>query len=356
MAKGYAIKDPKNWTNFQVVDFELKTPEDDDVDIEIECCGVCGSDVHTISGGWGEFAVPFVIPGHEIVGKVTKVGKNVTEFKVGDRAGVGAQVGSCGTCAPCKSDNENYCVGDGKKGMVDTYNAKYADGSIAQGGYSTAIRAHQQFVFAIPEGLKSEDAAPMLCGGLTVYSPLLRNGAGTTAKRVAIVGIGGLGHFGVLFAHAMGAEVIAISHSPRKKEDALKMGASQFISTGEDPKWAENFARENPIDLIINTASSNAVDIPTLLSTLSVHGKLITVGMPEEALKPMKVQSFAGTGAFFGSSHIGSKKEAIQMLKLAAEKNIKPWTEVMPMSDCSKAVKRVEENDVKYRFVLTKTL
>ena len=210
MPKGYAIHDTKNWTDFKVTEFELKTAEPEDVTLEIDCCGVCGSDVHTISGGWGELAVPFCIPGedivghieqvhlhadnslsgHEIVGKVTEVGDKVKGIKVGDRVGVGAQVGSCLNCPPCKSDNENYCKGDGKNAMVDTYNSKYANGDIAQGGYSTHIRAHQQFVFPIPEAISSEDACSMLCGGITVYSPLLRNGCGQQAKRVAIVGIG----------------------------------------------------------------------------------------------------------------------------------------------------------------------
>jgi len=189
----------------------------------------------------------------------------------------------------------------------------------------------------------------MLCGGLTLFSPLIRNGAGP-GKRVGIVGIGGLGHFGVMFAHALGAEVVAISHSPRKKEDALKMGAKEFVSTAENLNWAEEY-KSKPFDLIINTASSNAVDLASILSTLKVHGRLICVGMPEDVFK-VRIQNFAGNGCLMGSSHIGSKKEALQMLELAAEKNIQPWVEVLPMKDCSVAVKRVEENDIRYRFVL----
>jgi len=189
----------------------------------------------------------------------------------------------------------------------------------------------------------------MLCGGLTVFSPLIRNGAGP-GKRVGIVGIGGLGHFGVMFAHALGAEVVAISHSPKKKEDALKMGAKEFVSTAENPKWAEDY-KEKPFDLIVNTASSSAIDLASILSVLRVHGRLISVGMPEDEFK-IRIQNFAGNGCLMGSSHIGSKKEALQMLKLAADKGIEPWVEVMPMKDCSKAVKRVEDNDIRYRFVL----
>ncbi|SHO75990.1 Similar to S.cerevisiae protein ADH6 (NADPH-dependent medium chain alcohol dehydrogenase) [Malassezia sympodialis ATCC 42132] len=353
MPKGYAIHDTKNWTDFKVIDFELKTPEDDDVEVSITHCGICGSDLHTISGGWGPLSVPACIPGHEIVGHVTQVGKNVKDIKVGDRVGIGAQVGSCMNCHPCKHDNENYCIGDGKGHMVDTYNSHWPDGSIAQGGYSTAIRAHQQFVFPIPEGLKSEHAAPMLCAGLTVYSPLFRNKVGP-GMRVAIVGIGGLGHFGVMFAKAMGADVVAISHSASKEKDALKMGATKFVSTKEDPNWAEHFKNE-PFDLIINTASSSAVDVPGMISSLKTDGRLICVGMPEDEIR-VRVQHLAMRSALLGSSHIGNKTEALSMLKLAAEKNIEPWIELVDMKDCSKAMERVSKGDIRYRFVLKQDL
>ncbi|KAI3626309.1 hypothetical protein CBS9595_001670 [Malassezia furfur] len=353
MPKGYAISDTKNWTDFKVIDFDLKTPEDDDIDVSITHCGICGSDVHTISGGWGPLNVPQVIPGHEIIGTVTKVGKNVKDIKVGDRVGVGAQVGSCMHCYPCTHDNENYCIGDGKGHMVDTYNSTWPDGSIAQGGYSTNIRAPEQFVFPIPEGLKSEHAAPMLCAGLTVYSPLLRNKVGP-GSRVGVVGIGGLGHFAVMFAKAMGAEVVAISHSANKKDDALKMGASEFVSTKEDPEWSKKYLNK-PFDVIINTASSAAVDLPGMVSALKTEGRCICVGMPEDLIK-LRVQDLAMRGAFLGSSHIGNKKEALSMLQLAAEKKIEPWIELVDMKECSKAVERVSKGDIRYRFVLKQDL
>ncbi|KAL4400069.1 alcohol dehydrogenase [Malassezia pachydermatis] len=353
MPRGYAIEDTKNWTDFKVIDFELKTPGDVDVDIAITHCGICGSDLHTISGGWGPLNVPAVIPGHEIVGKVTKVGKNVKDIKVGDRVGVGAQVGSCNNCHPCKTDNENYCIGDGTGYMVDTYNCKWPDGSIAQGGYSSNIRVPEGFVFPIPDAIKSEHAAPMMCAGLTLYSPLYRNNVGP-GMRVGIVGIGGLGHFGVMFAKAMGAEVIAISHSARKKEDALKMGATHFVSTKEDPEWFKQFSNK-PLDLIINTASSASVDLKGMLSCLKTGGRLVCVGMPEDEIK-LRVQDLAMRGALLGSSHIGSKVEALSMLKLAAEKKVEPWIELYEMKDCSEAVARVAKGDVRYRFVLQQDL
>ncbi|PWN91190.1 GroES-like protein [Acaromyces ingoldii] len=355
MPKGYAIADTKKWTDFKVIDFDLKTPEDDDVDVDIQFCGVCGSDVHTISGGWGELSVPAVIPGHEIVGKVTKVGKNVKGIEVGQRVGVGAQVGSCGTCNPCKTDHENYCIGDGKKGLVDTYNSLYPDGKAAQGGYSTAIRAHQQFVFPIPDAITSEDAASMLCGGLTVFAPLNRNGCGP-GKKVAVVGLGGLGHYAVLFAVAMGAEVTVISHSPKKKEDAFKMGAKHFVATGEDKDWHTRYGRElTPFDIIISTASSNAVDLKSVMHTLQTYGSCVYVGMPEDHFE-VRAQTLAFNGCNLQGSHIGSKKEALKMLDLAAEKNVKPWIEVLDMKECAKAVARVHSNDIRYRFVLKQDL
>lgn len=206
---------------------------------------MCGSDLHTLKQGWGESHLPLVV-GHEIVGKATRVGDNVKNIKVGDRVGVGAKIGSCMRCRQCKGEYENYCA----KG-ISTYvsaasrtlylythvsvtttrqNSEYPDGVVTQGGYSTAIRAHQQFVFPIPDALESRHAAPMLCGGLTVYSPLVTNGAGP-GKKVGIIGIGGLGHFALLFAKALGAEVYAFTHSPRKMEDAKKLGADHVVDT-----------------------------------------------------------------------------------------------------------------------------
>lgn len=239
--------------------------------------------------------------------------------------------------------------------MVDTYNSVHHDGTIAQGGYSSHIRTHEQFVFPIPEELESTDAASMLCAGLTVYSPLLRNGVKKGTK-VGVVGLGGLGHYAVLWAVAMGAEVTVISHSANKREDAKKLGATRFISTKEEPDWSKDFGRKTPLEVIICTASSNAIDVPGLLSSLAVHGKCIFVGMPEEGLKDIKSQAFAGNGCFLGGSHIGSKQEAIKMLDLAAKEKVKPWIEVLPMKDCSLAIKRLADNDIKYRFVLKQDL
>ncbi|KAK2460058.1 hypothetical protein APHAL10511_007935 [Amanita phalloides] len=342
--KGYAVHDTNNWDKFQIIDFKPKEPSEYDVDIKIEYCGVCASDVHTITGGWGKPILP-VIPGHEIVGHVVRVGSKVTEFKVGDRAGVGPQVLSCFECPPCKTNNEQYC-----KDSVDTYNSKYPNGDVAQGGYATAIRAHERFVFLLPKELPLEEIAPMLCAGLTVYSPLVRNGAGP-GKVVGIVGVGGLGHMALQFSRALGVDkVIAFSHSLDKKDDAIEMGATDYVLTSD-----ENFAKSwaGKIDLIINTTDvSEAIPLAALLKTLKIHGRCILVSIPDEKLPAIKAADLVFSGTLLGGSKIGSKKEVIDMLNLAVRKNVKSVIQVLPMREAGTAVRNVKENKVRYRLVL----
>ncbi|KAF5354922.1 hypothetical protein D9756_005664 [Leucocoprinus leucothites] len=342
--KGYAIHDTAKWNEFKVIDFKPKPAGDYDIDIKVEFCGVCGSDVHTITGGWGAPNLPLIV-GHEIVGTVVRVGPKVEGFKVGDRAGVGAQICSCLKCSRCDNDDEQYC-----EQPVHTYNSFYPEcGTLSQGGYATAVRAHERFVFPIPDALKLEDAASMLCAGLTMYSPLVRHGAGP-GKRVGIIGLGGLGHFGVMFAKALGSEVVVFSHSARKQDDAFKLGATKFVITSE-PGYDESL--KGSLDLIISTTdSAAAVQWETLIPLLKVHGRFIMVGIPDEDLAAFNATVFFGNGGLFGGSHIGSKKEAIEMLKLAAEKQIKPWIEVLPMKEASRAVTNVKEGKIKYRHVL----
>jgi len=346
-ATGYTITDPKDYLNFKLTKYELEPLEDDRVTVAVEVCGVCGSDHHTISGGWGPWVTKFVVTGHEVVGKVVEVGKAVKEFKVGDRVGVGAQVGSCGKCKACKRSLENYCPG-----CVDGYNTLWSDGKDHQGGYSTHIRAQENFVFAIPEKLKSEEAASMLCGGLTVFSPLVRNGAGP-GKKVGVVGLGGLGHYAVLFGNALGAEVTVFSRSNAKKEDALKMGAKRFIATST-PGWEKDLQME--FDLIICSASSSNLPIDELLSCLDIECKLIFVGMPESGISQIRSQTLSGNASLLGSSHLGNRAEMTQMLELAVEKGVKPWINVMPMKDAAKAIKAVEDGSVRYRSILTQDI
>lgn len=318
--------------------------------ISIECCGVCGSDVHTITGGWGDSPTPIAV-GHEIVGKVIKVGSKVSTLKVGDRAGVGAQVWSCLKCPQCKSDNENYCPH-----QVDTYGAPYPkeacpDETISQGGYSSHIRCHEYFVFPIPDAIPSHLAAPMLCAGLTVWSPLVRAGTGP-GKQVAIVGMGGLGHFAVMWANALGADVTVISHSPSKKEDALKLGAKHFVLSS-DEDWAKPLAFK--FDFVLNSADmTHKFKLDDYLSILKVNCQFHQVGLPDEGFS-LQPQQFMPNGSSIGASHIGSRPECLAMLKLAAEKQLFPMVETIPISaeGCAEAVDRVKNNKVKYRFTLT---
>ncbi|KDQ58536.1 hypothetical protein JAAARDRAFT_34354 [Jaapia argillacea MUCL 33604] len=346
--KGYAVTDSNKWSDFTVIEYQPKTWEETDIELAITHCGVCGSDVHTITGGWGHVPVPLVV-GHEIVGTVTRVGSKVTEFKVGDRAGVGAQIASCYNCRACKNDEECYCPKS-----IDTYASQYPDGVRTMGGYSTHIRANELFTFPIPDKLESRHAASMLCAGLTVFSPLVRNGCGP-GKKVGVIGIGGLGHYALLFAKALGAEVYALTHSTRKVEDIKKMGADHIIVTDEEGKFAADHQME--LDLIISTADvAEGMPLQAYLSMLWVHGRFITVGLPDKPLPQLRAFDFAPNGCFLGGSHIGNKKEAVAMLKLAAEKGIKPWIEELPMKDAKIAVERVQKNDIRYRFVLTQDL
>ncbi|KAI6088874.1 GroES-like protein [Hypoxylon rubiginosum] len=343
--EGFAIPSAEEWNHPKRFEFKPKPFGDYDIDVKIIACGVCGSDVHTATGGWGNKNWPLV-PGHEIIGHAVKVGPKVTTVKVGDRVGVGAQISACLECNICKEDNETYC-----KQQLDTYGSIYPDGTLAHGGYSSHIRAHEHFTFPIPEKLESELAAPMLCAGLTAYSPLVRNGAGP-GKKVGILGIGGIGHFGILFSKALGAETYAISRSARKKDDAMAMGADGFLETQVEG-W--NKDHEMTFDLILSTASSNDdFSLTPYLSLLKVHGKFIAVGLPEGEGWRLAPQNLLSNGCLIGSSHLGSRKETLAMLELAADQGIKSWVETIPVGEegCGQALTRVHENDVRYRFTL----
>ena len=272
----------------------------------------------------------------------------MTLIKEGERVGVGAQCFSCLKCRQCKNDNETYCIH-----QVDTYGQKWPGTDVvSQGGYSSHVRAHEHWVFPIPDALESKRVAPMLCAGLTAYSPLVRNGCGP-GKKVGVVGLGGIGHFAVLFAKALGAETWVISRSHAKEEDAKKLGADGFIATA-DKDWAAPHVMT--FDLIVNTANSTKdFDLTKYLSMMDVHGRFISVGMPEEAGQEVRSQDLAFNGVLIGASHLGSRKETLAMLKLAADKNIQSWVEEVPISaeNLSKAVQRLRKTDVRYRFTLT---
>lgn len=343
--EGFCVDSPKTWNKFQRRQLTPKPFADHDIDVQIDACGVCGSDVHTITGGWGDFEGPLCV-GHEVVGKAVKVGKHVKNIKEGDRVGVGAQVWSCLECDLCKDKNENYCPK-----LVDTYNAQYEDGSQAHGGYASHIRAHEYFTFKIPDALKTEDAAPLLCAGLTTYSPLVRANVGP-GKTVGVCGIGGLGHLGLQWAVALGADTYALTHSPHKADDCKKLGAKEVININEDD-WAEKWAFK--FDFILNCSDmTNEFDLTKHLSILKPGGEFHMVGLPDNALPALKAQDFAGNAPKLTGSHLGNHQEMDALLKLAAEKGIKPWVETIKISEegCKEAVERVKDNKVHYRFTL----
>ncbi|GAB7355701.1 hypothetical protein MBLNU459_g6402t3 [Dothideomycetes sp. NU459] len=346
--EGWLGLDEKSIGKMEWKEFEPKKWEEDDVDIQISHCGICGSDLHTLKSGWFPTPYPCCV-GHEIVGKAVRVGKNVKHVKVGDRVGVGAQADSClkPDCEECSNGLESHCVH-----TVNTYGSVYPENKgKSYGGYADYNRTPGHFVVQIPEGIESADAAPMLCGGVTVYSPLKQNGCGP-GKKVGIVGVGGLGHFGVLFAKALGAdEVVGISRKASKKDEVLKLGADRYISTDDDKDWAKHNARS--LDLIVCTVSSEKMPLGEYLSLLKVKGTFIQVGAPDAGnLPPINAFTLIANGIKVGGSAIGAPWEINEMLKLAADNKIKPWVQKRNMKDANQAVLDMEEGKARYRYVL----
>ncbi|MBC9926294.1 MULTISPECIES: NAD(P)-dependent alcohol dehydrogenase [unclassified Leucobacter] len=317
-----------------------------DVLIDIEYAGICHSDIHTVRGDWGPIAYPQVV-GHEIVGRVAEIGSAVTRHQVGDLVGVGCQSNSCRTCEQCLRGEDQYCL----NGNVPTYNGPDVDGSITQGGYAEATVIDQDFVLKMPEGLDPAKASPLLCAGITTYSPLKRWGAGP-GKRVAILGMGGLGHMGVKIASALGAEVTVLSRGTAKSADALGFGASRYVDTTDAAALAE---LAGSFDLILSTVSA-PLDIVVYLELLDIDGTLVNVGAPPE---PFTVPAFAligGRRALAGSM-TGGIPETQEMLDFCAEHGILPETELIGADGINDAYERVLSADVRYRFVLdTSTL
>ncbi|MFE7224163.1 NAD(P)-dependent alcohol dehydrogenase [Nocardioides sp. NPDC057577] len=319
-----------------------------DVLIAIEYAGICHSDIHTVNGDWGPQPFP-VVPGHEIVGRVTEVGSSVTKHKVGDRVGVGCFVNSCRECDHCLNGDEQHCSTPG--GGVGTYAAKDRDGSFTQGGYSTHVVVDAHFALEVPEGMDPAAATPLLCAGITTYAPLKKWGAGP-GKRVAIVGLGGLGHMGVKLAHAMGAEVTVLSQSLKKQEDGLRLGADHYYATS-DPATFETL--KNSFDLIVNTVSAE-IPVDDYLGLLDVDGTLVNVGAPPEPLS-VNVFSLLTNRRNFAGSMIGGIALTQEMLDFCAEHGIGSEVEVIAADQINEAYARVLASDVRYRFVIdTSTL
>ncbi|GAA5970280.1 hypothetical protein JCM11641_001647 [Rhodosporidiobolus odoratus] len=316
-------------------------------------CGACASDLHTISNGWGYTSYPQVI-GDEIFGTVVRAGSQVKHLKEGDLVGVGAQNDSCLACENCKANRERYC----DRGAIGTYNATYYregpdKGQKSWGGYADYHRAPAHFVLKIPDGLDPAIAAPMLCGGVTVFSPLKHYGAYNEAKDVGIIGIGGLGHFGLLFSQALGANVTAISHSESKRADAEKMGADRFIAThsGNQDDFKPHF---RSLDLIIATSNDEKMPLDGYLSHLRPYGKLVLVGVPEAPLPTITPFQLIANGVALAGSAIGSPSEIRDMLALAAAQNVKSWIVKKPIEEANEVVVKVHQEGARYRYVLVK--
>jgi uncharacterized zinc-type alcohol dehydrogenase-like protein len=340
-AIAYAIDSPTG--RFARTTIERREPGPTEVLFDVKYAGICHSDIHTARGEWGDVHYPLV-PGHEIAGVVRAVGPAVTKFAVGDRVGVGCFVDSCGQCEQCKAGWENFCEGPG--GTVWTYNDTGRDGLPTAGGYSTCITVEQDYVLRIPDAIPLDKAAPLLCAGITLYSPLKRWGAGP-GRRVAIVGMGGLGHMGVQIAAAMGAEVAVISHGRSKEDDAHRFGATEFYATSE-PGTLDRLKRS--FDLVVTTVSI-AKDVTPLVECLRVGGALVDVGLPEHPVQ-VKVNELCTGNRIFAGSNIGGIGLTQEMLDFCAEHGLAPQIEVIGGEGIDGAYDRVVASDVRYRFVI----
>ena len=320
--------------------FERRDPRERDVVIDILYCGICHSDIHQARDEWGGSIFPMV-PGHEIAGTVAAVGRGVTKYKVGDKVGVGCFVDSCRTCAECREVIEQYCPG-----TVFTYNSREHDGTPTMGGYSERIVVDEDYVLRMPGDLPLDACAPLLCAGITLYSPLMHWHAGAGTK-VAIIGLGGLGHMGVKLAHAMGSEVTVLSHSVRKRDDAKRLGADDFQATSD----AETFKKlQGHFDLIVNTVSAE-MDWNQYLSLLRVDGSMVVVGIPEKQV-PLGAYPLVSRRRSLAGSMIGGIRETQEMLDFCGQHSIVSDIETIPIQKVNEAYERVLKSDVRYRFVI----
>ncbi len=337
---GYAAQNAK--AALAPFSFERREPGVFDVVIDIRFCGICHTDIHQVGDEWGGSIFPMV-PGHEITGVVSQVGSKVTKYKIGDRVGVGCFVDSCRKCIPCQKGLEQYCA----EGMTTTYNGFERDGQTpTQGGYSNKIVVNENYVLRIHDNLPLDKAAPLLCAGITLYSPLMHWKAGP-AKKVAIVGLGGIGHMGVKLAHALGAEVTVLSHSLKKQVDGKRLGADHYYATS-DPQTFEKL--KGYFDLIINTVSAE-IDWNQYLELLALDGSMVVVGIPEKQTSIGSFPLVAGRRSLAGSL-IGGIKENQEMLDFCSKNSITSDIELIPIQNVNEAYKRILNSDVRYRFVI----
>ncbi len=338
--KAYATQSPT--TPLTPFDFERRELRPHDVLVDILYSGVCHSDLHQARDEWGGSIYPMV-PGHEIVGKVIKLGSHVKKFKKDDTAGVGVMVDSCRVCKPCNDYMEQYCA----EGMTGTYNGYERDKvTVAQGGYSTQIVCDERWVYHISDKLDLAGVAPLLCAGITTYSPLKYANV-KPGDKVAVAGLGGLGHMGVKFAVAMGAEVTLLSTSPSKEKDAKKLGAHHFVLSKDNEAMKKH---ESYFDVVLDAVSGNH-DYEIYLKLLGVQGKLLVVGLPAEEPKLNPFELIKNRRCIIGSM-IGGTKETQEMLDFCADKNIVADVEVISMQYINEAYERMLKSDVKYRFVI----
>ena len=338
--KAYAAKSAT--TPIEPWNVDRREPKPHDVEVDILYCGVCHSDLHTARNEWGGTVYP-VVPGHEIVGKVSRVGSDVKKYKAGDLVGIGCMVDSCRECDNCKEGLEQFCM----NGMVGTYNGKEKDGSgMTYGGYSKKILAHEDFVLKVSDKLPIEGVAPLLCAGITTYSPLRRWKVGKGDK-VGILGLGGLGHMGVKLAVSFGAEVTMISHSPSKEEDAKRLGAHKFLLSSDK---AQVKSASNYFDFILDTVSAPH-DYNMYLNMLRTDGVMVCVGAPPE---PAQIPAFnlISQRRSIAGSLIGGIPETQEMLDYCAEHNITSDVEVIDIKNINESYERMLKGDVRYRFVI----
>lgn len=336
---GYATLGPS--ARLQPFDFVRRVPGPHDVLIDILYCGVCHSDIHQARDEWGGSIFPMV-PGHEIVGKVERVGDQVGRWKEGDIVGVGCFVDSCRECDACKAGEEQYC----ERGMTLTYNGYERDGKTpTYGGYSARITVDENYVLRIPESIPLDRAAPLLCAGITTYSPLRHFGV-SPGDEIAVVGLGGLGHMGIKLAKAMGANVTVLSHSPSKREDALRLGADDFIATRDAAVFEKNAGR---FSFILDTVSAKH-DYNAYLNLLGRDGTMVLVGAPDPT--PLSAFSLIPGRRRLAGSSIGGIRETQEMLEFCAEHGLAADVEVIPIQQINESYERALKSDVRYRFVI----
>jgi len=340
-AKGYATSNAKS--PLGPYSFERREPRDHDVVIDIHYCGICHSDIHQARDEWGGNSIFPMVPGHEIAGVVSRVGGGVTRYAVGDKVGVGCFVDSCRRCTSCQAGLDQYCL----EGLTVTYNGLERDGKTpTYGGYSDRIVVDENYVLRLPANLALDASAPLLCAGITLYSPLRHWHAGP-GKKVAIIGLGGLGHMGVKLAHAMGADVTVLSHSLKKEEDARRLGADHFYATSDPTTFTK---LEKSFDLIVNTVSA-LIDWNLYLNLLKLDGTMVVVGVPEKEVPVAAMPLIFGRRSLAGSL-IGGIRETQEMLDFCGQHGVTCDIELIPIQKVNEAYERVIKSDVRYRFVI----